>query len=30
LEDKMEKCTGFVGFGQEKAQFDGVEKKTGK
>jgi len=26
----MEKCTGFVGFGQEKAQFDGVEKKTGK
>jgi len=26
----MKKSTEFVGFGREKAQFDGVEKKTGK
>jgi hypothetical protein len=30
LGDKMKKSTEFVGFGREKAQFDGVEKKTGK
>jgi hypothetical protein len=30
LGDKIKKCTEFVGFGREKAQFDGVEKKTGK